>query len=666
MVASSRLVRAVLATGFLSQWAGAAWIAQKQHGNKAWFLHSSVPRVQSFDLQDRTWSKAKSLAKIPSAFDVDDSTVFVGSATSLLRFRTDGTGDSIVATLTRAPTAVFLDSGLAIVANREEIRILRRDGSLASEPRYPSYLAMGLSHSRITNTLHGASYGVSPADIGVIRYDDTGAIFHNDDSPYHGDFPIGSRTWISPSGDLVVDDAGVVYSSPSLTYLGSLGFRPDEIAFRRDGLMVLRVADTVFAIDKAFRSTGRAILAHHSSGIVVTDSLVFAFRSDDDSASGIAYDALPLAALGPADLGEPLSPVGLAFEPTDAILADRTLFVLSSPLRTLFRWDLDSARWARSIALQSPPSWITWADSAREVFLCRTSGQILSIDPASSSPVERPFAALPMACGGVVGAGWNVLGSTEDYSWEKQFGFDRDGRLMTTRDLSYALHGATWSAINQAVYHFRDGMSPNDLYATAIGPDGRILSQRESPYHGEHPLVYPIRVSPDGNTVVLGSGEIWDASSLTVIDTLEPLVDVAWLGSDIYTLKTDRMVRWKAPTLRRSDTLAFRGKGLRLWGLASGELLLLRLDTAGVPRVELIPADLSKFPVGTRSKLQDARWTEPARVEIRDLRGRLVRIASGVAPGGWREPSDLHPGAYRVVFQTATTAWSRSIVVPGR
>ena len=50
-------------------------------------------------------------------------------------------------------------------------------------------------------------------------------------------------------------------------------------------------------------------------------------------------------------------------------------------------------------------------------------------------------------------------------------------------------------------------------------------------YHGSYAILPPIRVSPDGTRVLLGSGDVYDGRSLQILDSLPvDLVDAVWLA----------------------------------------------------------------------------------------------------------------------------------------
>ena len=60
------------------------------------------------------------------------------------------------------------------------------------------------------------------------------------------------------------------------------------------------------------------------------------------------------------------------------------------------------------------------------------------------------------------------------------------------------------------VYFFRDDISPNDLHYEVIDQTtGQIASAGETPYHGDYGWSAPIRVSPDGEQILIGGGNFY-------------------------------------------------------------------------------------------------------------------------------------------------------------
>ena len=68
------------------------------------------------------------------------------------------------------------------------------------------------------------AFGLSPADISYFDINPTSHVVVRDgESPYHGEWPIGTRFFLSGNHDLLFTSAGNYFNSETLAYAGSLG-----------------------------------------------------------------------------------------------------------------------------------------------------------------------------------------------------------------------------------------------------------------------------------------------------------------------------------------------------------------------------------------------------------------------------------------------------------
>ena len=71
----------------------------------------------------------------------------------------------------------------------------------STETRYD--MNQGLSISKSYNKIIGRSRGISPSDINFLDYDSKGKLGRVQDSPHHGDYEGGTKTWAFPDDSLV-------------------------------------------------------------------------------------------------------------------------------------------------------------------------------------------------------------------------------------------------------------------------------------------------------------------------------------------------------------------------------------------------------------------------------------------------------------------------------
>lgn len=89
------------------------------------------------------------------------------------------------------------------------------------------------------------------------------------------------------------------------------------------------------------------------------------------------------------------------------------------------------------------------------------------------------------------------------------------GTIVTEQSANFGRTTA-FDPVRKRIFHFREGISPNDVYWREINQTtGVVGAGLESPYHGAYAIIGPIRVSADGNRVLLGSGDIYNSGDLT-------------------------------------------------------------------------------------------------------------------------------------------------------
>lgn len=168
------------------------------------------------------------------------------------------------------------------------------------------------------------------------------------------------------------------------------------------------------------------------------------------------------------------------------------------------------------------------ADHAR-LYVADGDGTIRSYNEAMQ---ETPgvFAKAAAAPLGLQSVGKYLLVRDSSGAWSV---YDKQGALAERQDWWTASSHVAWSPALSRVYFFADGQSPNDLYYNVIDQaTGKFTSAGETPYHGAYSIVGPIRVSPAGDRVLLGSGDVYAAPELTWTGNAGAVTgQVEWIAS---------------------------------------------------------------------------------------------------------------------------------------
>ena len=256
----------------------------------------------------------------------------------------------------------------------------------------------------------------------------------------------------------------------------------------------------------------------------------------------------------------------------------------------LDRWpDHSIEGFKRYVALAETAKYMAFSAENYTLYLAYDSGKITQINLALSD-TEVPFVNSPQSPQGLATAGEFVFVVDPSGAWVSHFTYDATGALLSQVEWNYFSSEYIWNAANHKMYFFRDDTIPNDLIWEDIDIDGFIGTSMDSPYHSSEGIVHPIRVAPDGFTVVLGSGRIYDAISLVQVDTLSnDIHDAAWAASALFTLipgvNGSEVQEWSV-NHAIIDSIPVVGEPLRIFG--NGDELLIITSVDGIPTFSIL------------------------------------------------------------------------------
>ncbi len=557
----------------------------------------------------------------------------------------NGTTEAPFVKLPAAPEGLVM-MGSLLLAGRY---VVGNDGTILDDRFYGFTTTDSLVWSDAARRIYAATENSYPENVYWIAIDPvTGQVGSGGRSPYWGEFPVRSPLRVSRDGKLLLTGAGLLYDAATLQIRDALPVDPIDAVWLEDGLVTLsETAEGATQLDQwnADRSPlnrqvypGRPfrILARGSLIVVVTEQdaqLKFhvyvpgvdpdgdgaanaddAFPLDraasadsdldgypdawnpgvDPDASGtdLAIDAFPadsacwLPEHGEADVCDVARSIP-DFDPDDVVVGtDGIAYLLATELGRIFRWSLAERRYLNPIVTDGHPSRIAYSPLLHRLYLAYPNRALTVIELASTLD-ERPFAATFQAATGLAVADPYVVAS-EPSDFSSHHSFTPAGVRVTWAE-HYGSSYWAWSAARGRLYHFRDVIFPNDLHWESINAaTGAIGANGESPYHGDFEIVGPIRLSPDESRVLLGSGDLYDASTLAVVASLpiDP-VDASWPEPDsLLTLRSGSngdtvLDHWDA-ALRWRNTARFPGEPRRVLAW-SGGVAVMTLE-AGRPR----------------------------------------------------------------------------------
>ena len=306
-----------------------------------------------------------------------------------------------------------------------------------------------------------------------------------------------------------------------------------------------------------------------------------------------------------------------------------TLYLLSPENDRIYRWSLGQDYHLNPIDVGDDPRHIAYSAQNNRLYVGYANGAITQIDLAASSLVEQPFATTPGAVTGLHTAGRYVFAVDPSGAWNSHYTFAPNGTRISAVEWNYYSLSFDWSPVNNRIYFARDDTSPNDLHWETIDPaTGQITGEGESPYHGDFPIQHPIRVSRDAAYVLLGSGDLFDGTTLQAVNSLPiTLKDALWLADgSLVTIRSDggrTMLEHWGGDLRRHNYGYYDGEPLRVIE-SQGEIAVVT-RVAGRPIFHsYVPSDDADADGVTNA--EDAFPLDPAASEDRDGDGH---------PGSW-------------------------------
>lgn len=247
------------------------------------------------------------------------------------------------------------------------------------------------------------------------------------------------------------------------------------------------------------------------------------------------------------------------------------------------------------------------AASNNSMYLVYADGLIWKIDLNEQMPQQTPLVTLPLPPLGLTAAGAYLFAIYGRLSSKTHQTFSPTGERIDSAGLHNPSDEYVWSDANQKVYYISKGVTPRDLYAEEVNADGNTYPTEQpggigrnysSPLHTDFGFRNPIRISPDGNFVALGSGQIHDGDTLARLTPLPTgFVDAAWIGSDIFTIRdsgsSTTIEHWVGPPYVMENTAQLAGRAHSLRAIGESQLLAITISDAGIPIFTVLDSGLA-------------------------------------------------------------------------
>ena len=333
-------------------------------------------------------------------------------------------------------------------------------------------------------------------------------------------------------------------------------------------------------------------------------------RSQSDSTTGLQLDAFPQDAAcwlsthanagGTCDFGATMP----KYVPDQIVQQDDIVYLLSVTNQRVYRWSISKERYLNPYVVGVKQDFTTVAPmrmavsaAHQRLYLGYYSGAIRYIDLASGNPAEVPFANTAMAVYGLASVGNYVLAQDESGAWATHYVINAAGAITDQKDWNYYSREYAWDANTSRVYFFRDDTSPDDLHYEVIDQStGKITGAGETPYHGDYDIVPPIRVTADGQNILIGTGSMFEKTGLTWVRAIgSGFTDARWMGNGQLVMLTTANNQTVMQRLGTANYIAVEratitGQALRVVG-SDTKMALVLVDGGTVKFQIYVPND---------------------------------------------------------------------------
>jgi hypothetical protein len=582
----------------------APWVDAVRLNDIVYFLAVSPGRIMRFDLSQESWLPIVYLSetKVPTAFLPTAEGVFIAYGRELVRRSLNLQTEAPVTTSAATIQTLFSAGSWLYYQEGTNIKCWNR-GTLAAGPSSATgYYEGGFNrparpvYSGVYQRLYTTRPGTSPNDIESYSVDGSGSITRFNDSPYHGDFRIGSRQYLSPNSSLLFDNSGVIYTVDSLTYAASIGRAFDDLAFLADGTpLVLRGQFLTAHAGSGYAETGSAHLPFSGVALFSRGDSAYVFGSPASISSNPGLSKITSGSLTST---HPIatSPVNRIMTVDDAFVsAGGIVHLVSRSEKGIVRWDTTTASFLPTLPLRGRPIFSSYAPAVGRVAFVYGDGATTDVFPASNSG-ETLFGYVP-----VQNVAFSLVAMDEltflnirqsDTGASLRIVLGATGEPKYLSSWSYWGTAQSWQSSSRRLYStasfITNGMEYSEVSYSGIVPASSSATASD--------IVPPLRFSQDGSLAMSANKRVLNADLQQVGLVENAVLDAVWLPNNFLTIRArpsgTEVQSWARITYAKGGTLQLPGSPIRILQLNDTTVEVLTLVN-GYLAFSRVSADLS-------------------------------------------------------------------------
>jgi hypothetical protein len=571
------------------------WLDAARSGDIVYFPAVSPARIERYDLANERWLPAVALSTAPTALAVAGDGVYLAYDRSIVRRSLDLGAETQVAN-TVAPTKQLFVFGDYLYHNGTSTSdwsltyvsihrtSLQPGGAVALKSGSNAYRHIATSGSLRAGFSRGA--GGSPDVVEKFTFGADGSIVAaGGSSGITYRYPAAKRVYLLPGDALIADDAGSVYRTSDLAFVGSFGSGFDDLAFRSDHATILLRGNKLASVPaETITATNTAELPRYGQRIFTrgTDTFVFGRAETANGTFSVtkvaATDFKPPTA---TILNEP--PVG-PYSVDDAFLgADEAVHVFSRTLEGLVRWSARTRSFLPTVKLRSAPLVASHQPESNRALFYYPDGSITRLPLGAGKPVEQRVGAMNLRTRALIDLGDRVLlnVSHAQDSGDTRMLLGPGATLVQQPGYGYFSTARIWLSGTRRLYSAGQTYSTGTFQYEVLPETGELPAGTATSATAN--LLTPLRFNPEGALAVSGNGVVVNADLVSVGALANDISDAAWLSDGLYTLRAldgqSELQRWTGASYLRSKTLMLPGTPVRLFRLS--DLQLVAVTSAG-------------------------------------------------------------------------------------
>ncbi|MCW5548599.1 MAG: immunoglobulin domain-containing protein [Opitutaceae bacterium] len=637
------------------------WRDARSFDGVAYFLFADTPRIARYDLATTTWLESWALPQAPAAFTFAPDAIYVAYGGQVMKYdRSLAQGIALI-TLPGTVTGLLVRDGqLVIISDAYPYTYYRSvdrgTGSVLGEKTIIYGPTVGVSYSESHQRLFACTTSATPSDIWFLEYHADGSFGEADDSPYHGAFVGGRKTWAVAGGELVVEDSGVVYRASDLRHRGSVGGYFDDLLLTGDGGYHILRNGRVSHHDANLQETASASFPRLATFLARHGEQLLGFTQPATAGALPTVDAMSLATLQPPSSPVALDPAGRQIW-SPAVLMDEhgVVYLHDKVAGQVFRWSAVERGWLESLPIMGSPNHVALSAAHHSLYFGRMGHQIRRL-PLWNSAADLPFHSSASMLVGVQAVGRQVMFAEHN----SQTVVGESGDLLDWKGRNSWSRLYEWEPVSRRLYFFQDNLSPNNLIYEVIDAAGKMVFSGSASGHGLVQVQAPIRMAPGNDAVILGSGQIFYGQNLTLAATLPVTVlDAAWEGEHLHTMHRTtggtELRSWNRDTRVQLRSTVLSGEPVRLFVIPGNQLLCIT-SVNGVPAFNILNPNTLAPIAPTEGPMAPEIVVHPQAVSGMAGETAVLRVAArGTAPLAYQ---------WRKNGQPITGATGSTLVIP--